>query len=417
MNLKETQHLILNHVTPAEKESVDLKQALGRICHRDISSPVHVPSFRQSARDGFAISSADLESARENGRIHLKISGEIAAGCTQIPEFKSGETLRIMTGAVVPSEADHVAPFEYCREKGDNVLITESYFKPGADKRESVKWIRPVGADLKQGQTIVKAGETVSPEHLSLLAAARLDRVDVFQRPRIGFLCTGSELIDISTPPEKGRVTSGNRFLLHALIRSAGAVPVDLGIAGDTIPDLISALEPHLHGVVDMLVTTGGTGPGKYDLVANALERLGVGILCNSMDIRPGKATRFGILGKTLIFSLPGPPPPVRILFHELIHPAVQKACGRKRPLPKAVRVLLSGNIRLKNKGILNLKAGVMEVKNGAITVRIAKRVEPANSIILIPQNRRCLKNGEKVTIHLIKQASIPLDEIFDEST
>lgn len=387
LSLEAARKLIIASLPPLTEELLPLAEGLDRRPSRSLRARFPVPHFPQSTMDGFAVRSRDILGMAVPGS--LPVTTEVAAGRTRIPRLGSNQAIRIMTGGAVPSQADQVLPQEWCDEENGEVTFRRSG-KPGGH-------IREVGVDLKKGQVIIGKGERITPYHLHLLATSGHDRLPVFARPRIGHLCTGSELVEKSPLP--GQIISGNRYLLAGLIRQCGGMPLDLGLVGDDTEKIADGLEN--RGEADALITTGGMGPGKYDLMEEVLDRLGARILYRSLAVRPGRATMFGIKGRTLYFCLPGPPPAAAILFHELIRPAILAWQG-KGGEPQKARAILAEDIVIRKRGIRNLRSGVLEYRSGRVIVRPARLTEPVTALILVPAHRRHLKAGEKVSVHLL---------------
>jgi len=385
-SLKNARKLIMAHVSPVDGETLPLQDCLNRRPACNLLSTIPVPHFRQSTMDGYAVNGKSLAGVKPP--LELPIVGEIAAGCTTIAALAKGEAVRIMTGGSVPAGADRVIPFEWCREAAGRVIIYR--FGPKG------RFIRQVGTDLNKGQLIIRKGETITPCHLHLLATSGMQQVRVFARPHVSFLCTGSELVEQSPLP--GQIISGNRALLDGLIRQAGGIPRYLGAAIDETDHIAMKLQE--AGQPRIIITTGGMGPGKYDLMGEVLEKIGVKIFYRALQVRPGRATIFGVRNQTLFFSLPGPPPAVHILFNELVRPAILALQG-KRGVPEKVRAVLKEDIVIRKRGVLKLKNGITAVRSGLFTVRPAGLTEPSTATILIPGNRRRIHAGEKVTIHL----------------
>lgn len=393
-DLASAQKIIVAQVTGLTAEKVPLGQAAGRVAAETVKAPLPVPAFSRSARDGFAVASADLPAAAGMIAAPLTISGEVAAGCTEMPTLKRLQAISIMTGGAIPPGANQVVPFEQCRQKQGAVAISAAA-DPGA-------FILPKGADARKGQAIIHAGQVIHPAHLPLLAAMGIAELTVHRKPRVAFFCSGSELLELSATPSYGQIIGGNRFLLAALINECGGLPFDMGIVADDTGKIQTALTESLAGGSDIIITTGGMGPGKYDLIAEALAGCGVTIFYRRLSVRPGQATLFGTLLGKAIFALPGPPPAVFPLFHELIRPAIRKMQGHAALTFRPCRAVLQENIVLKSRGCQNLKTGVLRAQKEIITVRPAKRYEAADAIMVIPANRCRMAAGEKVTVHAL---------------
>lgn len=388
ISLEKARKLILSHVSREKHESLALLYSLGRRPIDDLTAAIPVPHFAQSTMDGFAVCSEDLQDSTPPWQ--LPVTHEIPAGRTQIPHLSPHTAIRIMTGGTVPIGANQVIPQEWCRESDDSNSITIlKCARPG-------KHIRGVGTDLKKGQLILRKGEEIKPFHLHLLATSATETVMVFARPTIAFLCTGSELV--AGTPLPGQIISGNRPLLTGLIKQAGGISQDLGMAKDNTDYIQNKLETADRA--DIIITTGGMGPGKFDLMAEVSAKMGIRILYHSLQVRPGQSTLFGIQGKTLFFSLPGPPPAVQTLFNELIRPAIMAFQGKKG-VPLKTQAILQEDITIRKKGILNLKSAISRIESGQLTARPVGLTEAANSTILVPANRKNLRAGEKVRIHL----------------
>ena len=391
LSLKEAQRLIVSHSPVLAAETIPLPQGGGRIAAEPIKGARAVPDFARSAMDGYAVNSRDLTGGATP--VNLPVTGEIAAGATDLPRLSRKSAIAIMTGGALPEGANQVVPFERCRRKGALVEVGSPPC-PGA-------FIRARGTDLAANQTIVRGGAKIEPQHLPLLAESGLARLSVVGRPELAILCTGSELLDTAETPETGQIISGNRFLLAALIRSAGADSRDLGLVADDCDRIVAALKKALHGPSQGVVTTGGMGPGNYDLLPQAFAELGIRPLYTALAVRPGRSTMFGLYKTKPIFALPGPPPAVFLLFHELVLPALRAMQGQHRALPPLVRATLTTPILLKKTGLLNLKGAVARLKGKSLFVRPAGKNEPANAIIHLPPNRKHLLAGEDVSLRL----------------
>lgn len=386
--LSEAQRLILQSLSPLAGEKVPLPEAVGRITARAIQAPCAVPAFARSSMDGYVVRSTELSKNREP--VAFTIAGEIAAGATEFPLLTRGTAIRIMTGGAVPPGANQVVPFEKCRLTNNQIIIDRPP-KRGA-------FMRQKGTDLRKGQTIIRTGRAVAPEHLPLLAESGISQVEAVRQPTIAITCTGSELLKPGASPRTGQIISGNRFLLDGLIRETKANPLDLGLVSDNLTAIAAKLEKALAGPADIILTTGGMGPGKYDLLPRAFAELGITPLYRELAVRPGRSTMFGMAGGKALFALPGPPPAVFLLFHELVAPAIRRLQGQAAPLPPLQRAALTETVRLKKKGLLNLKGAVVKAHAGRLFIRPSRSLEPASAIIHIPAHRHTLPQGSTVS-------------------
>ena len=391
LSLMGAQRLIVGHSPVSAAEAIPIAEAAGRIAAQAIKADRAVPDFARSAMDGYAVNSHDLTGDAES--VSLQVTGEIAAGTTTLPRLARKSAIAIMTGGALPPGANQVVPFERCKIKGP-VALMSSPPQPGA-------FIRAKGTDLSANQTIVRAGAKIEAQHLPLLAESGLARVSVVARPELAIICTGSELLDTVDTPEAGQIIGGNRFLLAALIQDAGASSRDLGLVADDCERIVTILQEALRGPSQAVITTGGMGPGNYDLLPQAFAKLGIRPAYTALAVRPGRSTMFGLYKGKPIFALPGPPPAVFLLFHELVLPALRGMQGRRRPLPPLVRATLLTPILLKKTGLLNLKGAVAKLHGKTLTARPTGKNETANAIIHLPSNRKHLLAGENVSLRL----------------
>lgn len=395
LSLTEAQRLIVGHTPILAAETVPLPEASGRIAAQTIKAVRSVPDFSRSSMDGYAVNSRDLTAGAES--VSLQVTGEIAAGATELPKLARKCALAIMTGGALPPGANQVVPFERC-QRNKTIVLVDTPPNPGA-------FIRARGADLAANQTIVRVGTKIEAQHLPLLAESGLAQVSVIARPELAIICTGSELLDTTETPEAGQIIGGNRFLLAALIKGAGADSRDLGLVADDCDRIVAILKDALHGPSQAVVTTGGMGPGNYDLLPQAFAKLGIHPMYRALAVRPGRSTMFGLYNGKPIFALPGPPPAVFLLFHELVLPALRAMQGQRHPLPQPVRATLTAPILLKKTGLLNLKGAVARLHGKALTVRPTGKNEAANAIIHLPPNRKHLLAGEDVSLRLCTPA------------
>jgi len=391
--LPQAQQLIHGHRQKVSAEQVALGPALGRILFDDIAAEQPVPAFAESTRDGYVISGSD----GGNGAGRYRIVDEIAAGRVK-PALRlvPGTACRIMTGGAVPEGSERVVPYEQCVEQDGLVTIPERLLQARST------FIRQVGSDIARGEKLVEGGVRLQGEHLELLSSCGIDEVMVAARPVVGFFCTGSELKTYAVGLENGQKVSSNAYLLSGVLASYGASVRDFGIAGDTGGQLSALFARVREWAGDLVVSTGGMGPGKYDLVESAFLAAGGTIFFHGLAVRPGKAMLFGRLGRTLFFALPGPPHAVRTLLHALVGPALLAMQGRGQTGPKKTEANLLHPLEVRHHDVLLLKDGMLVLSGGRCEVRLAGRLETPNCHILLHPGRSRYDKGATVDILLV---------------
>ncbi len=391
------QREILTRIEKLPEESILLTEAFNRITFSDVVAVSPQPSFDESTRDGYVVPQYVGSDEKAS---QYEIVDEIPAGKPWMSILASGTSCRIMTGGCVPEGATRVVPFENCVEKSSTVIIADSSLLRAAT------FIRKTGSEIAQGETLVPGGIALQAGHLALLASCGVHDVSVVAKPTVGYLCTGSELISGVDALKKGQKFSSNSFLLSGLLASVGARPQNMGITKDDEQDLLDLFVKAGTDELDVMVTTGGMGPGKYDLVERAFVEAGGKIAFNAIAMRPGKSLLFGTLGRTLFFGLPGPPHAVRTLLNELVGPAVLALQGVTGSWPRKVPAHLQHQIKIKRNDLLQLKDGILTLEEGQCSVRFAGRVELPNCFILLPPGQSHYCEGAMVQVHLVSNLS-----------
>jgi molybdopterin molybdotransferase len=284
------------------------------------------PPFRSSAMDGWAARASDL-----GQEAVLKIVGESAAGHGYAGVLGAGEAVRIFTGAALPDGADTVVLQEDAKPEGDTVRLGPA---PTPDN------LRPLGGDFRAGQRLLEAGVRMDPWRLSLAAAAGRAHLSVARRPRIAVLGTGEELVRPPKEPGPWDIYESGTLALVALIDSWGGIAHRLAAAKDTRESVIESVKGQ---DVDLLITIGGASVGDYDVVKPALSELGLKLLVETINIRPGKPTWFGRLGDDrLVLGLPGNPGSAMVCAELFLKPLMRAMMGAD-PIPTFLKAKLAG--------------------------------------------------------------------------
>jgi len=317
----DAERLIVERVAPVEgTETTALRDAVGRVLAEGIISPVDVPPFDNSAVDGYAVRAADLQAA---GETRLAIVDRVTAGRAADHALKTGEAIRIFTGAPVPAGADTVFMQEDCRVEGGAVIVP-SGLKLGANRRLA-------GEDMRAGAVALPAGRRLAVQHVALAAALGLTALKVRRRVRVALFSTGDEIVEPGAKLPRAALYDSNRYLLAGLIARLGAEVTDLGILGDDPLELARAIGAAAQSH-DLVLTSGGVSTGEADHVRSAIESIGR-IVFWRMAIKPGRPVAMGVLpargGDGAAFvGLPGNPVAVFVTFVRVVRPLLLRLAG-----------------------------------------------------------------------------------------
>ena len=308
--------ILASVAAPVDEERVPITEAAGRVLARDVSATRTQPPFPASAMDGYAVRSADLTALPAR----LRQIGVSAAGCGFAGAITTGETVRIFTGAPVPEGADAILMQENAESDGEWVTARESV--------AAGRFVRPSGLDFRDGDLLLRAGDGLNPRRLALAAAAGCSELVVRRKPRVAILATGDELVAPGAPAAWDQIVASNGLAVAALAREAGAEPIDLGIAGDSLEALEDAIARARAAGADLFVTLGGASVGDHDLVQSALHRQGLELGFWRVALRPGKPLMHGRLGDMLVIGLPGNPVSAIVCGLLFVVPAIRALLG-----------------------------------------------------------------------------------------
>jgi molybdopterin molybdotransferase len=318
----EAEQLIATRVNPVSgPEKVQLREALGRVLAADIITPVNLPPFDNSAVDGYAVRGEDIDAVREQ---RLAIVDRVAAGHAATHAVKSGEAVRIFTGAPMPSGADTVFMQEDCRIDGAHVIVPPGLSR-GANRRLA-------GEDIRAGAVALPAGRRLSAQDVALVAALGLTAIDVRRRVRVALFSTGDEIAEPGSPLAGAALYDSNRYLLAAALARFGAEVTDLGILRDEPKTLARAIAAAAADH-DLVLTSGGVSTGEADYVRGAVESVGR-IVFWRVAIKPGRPVAMGVIpggksGEAAAFvGLPGNPVAVFVTFVRVVRPLLLRLAG-----------------------------------------------------------------------------------------
>ncbi len=405
---------VAERITPLAAERIALRDARGRVLAEDVLAPRSLPSFDNSAMDGYAVRAADTAGASERSPVELRVIGELAAGYVFDGEVTPGTAVRIMTGAPVPRGADAIVPFEETDESGraapskvGHVEGKVRVFKaaaPGAN-------IRRAGEDVRAGEVVLAHGTVLRPAHIGVLASLGRTSVRVVRRPVVAILSTGDEILSPGEPLAPGKIYDSNAYTIAALVQRFGGIPRLLGIARDTVEDLTAKIRAGLDA--DMLVTSAGVSRGDFDVVKEVLRREGE-IDFWTVNMRPGKPLAFGAFrapdGRRVPhLGLPGNPVSSAITFELFGRPAMQKMMGAPITERPTVRAIARDRIRMTDTRRFFARCVVTRegdryyaTLSGSQGSGVLTALARANGLAVVPEGSPDVQPGDEVTVMML---------------
>ena len=336
ISVAEAIQIVRAQTRPLPSERVNLEHVLNRVLAEDVVADSDLPPFDRAQMDGYAVRAEETA----NAPVRLRIAGESAAGRGWHHELKEGEAVRIMTGAPVPSGADSVQQVELTHELKDGTVV---------ELLESVELGKSIvkrGAEIQAGQTVLQSGLTINAAMMAVLAAFGYAEVAVAQRPRVGVLATGTELVSVNQKPGQDQIRDSNNYSIAAYAELTGAVVERLPLARDETSVLTAQIAAAAEQC-DVVVTSGGVSMGVYDVTKAALHELGAEIFFERVALRPGKPTVFARLPNgTLVFGLPGNPVSVAVTFNLFARTALLAMQGASEPALKHETALLARSVK-----------------------------------------------------------------------
>ncbi len=313
IKVEDALRLIFSNTTFLEKYRISLSKGITYYLSEDVFSPIHMPPFRQSAMDGYALR---LKNGNSNS---YQLIGEIKAGDSYHPKLEKGEAVRIFTGAPVPDSANAVVMQEKVFAEGNTITIDGS-IKQGDN-------IRPLGEQIWKGEVALKKGTKLTSAAIGYLASLGISELDVFKKPRIAIVATGDELIKTGEDLAYGKIYESNALMLLSALNSIHYTDVSTYKVVDDYQRTYDLLNK-VVGENDVVLVTGGISVGDYDYVGKALQDLAVEQVFYKIRQKPGKPLFFGRKGATSIFALPGNPAAALSCFYVYVYPALQMMSG-----------------------------------------------------------------------------------------
>jgi molybdopterin molybdotransferase len=391
-----------------EVENVGLFAALGRVLAEDVISPLSVPPHDNSAMDGYAFDSSQLQPELS---LALRVVGTAFAGKAWAGQVGPGECVKIMTGAIMPAGLDTVVPQEFTRIEGDNVTIPPKLLRPGDNRRL-------LGEDLMAGQPALRRGQRISPAACGLLASLGLPSVPVVRRLKVAYFSTGDEILSLGEPPREGAVYDSNRYTVFGLLQGLGCEVIDMGVVRDD-PALLRAAFTQAAAQADAIITSGGVSVGEADHTKTMMRELG-DVAFWRIAMRPGRPMAVGRIAANagqpgarpaILFGLPGNPVAVMVTFLAFVRPALLRMMGSHAQPQPLLKARSSEAIR-KKPGRTEYQRGIVSsAPDGSLQVcttgnqgsGVLSSMVQANGLIVLHHGQGNVAVGEEVTVMLLQ--------------
>ncbi len=394
ISFQEAQDILKSNVPKPRPVRVALSRALYHSVSADVKGDTDIPTVDNSAMDGFAVRYDNIYNIGEEP-IKLKIVGTLKAGQMPSRRLEDGEAFRIMTGAPLPKGADVVVPLEESREDQNIVYIYRAPRSRGNNIRRS-------GQDIQKGAVVLREGDRIGPAEFALANLAGAVKVPVYEKPVVGILTSGDELVEPGHKLKPGKVRNVNTHILAAVLDSLRIPHINYGIVRDDPRKIASAIR-RAFSKCHVVVTSGGVSAGAFDFVKQVVEkRLGMKTLFYKVRQKPGKPVLFARKNNQYLFALPGNPVSTFVTFLLYVRPFVLGMSGIKMlDLPKEFAEAaepIGGNPRM-----TNFLRGRIYVENTKSFVRttgsqdshLVSSLYGSNALIILPEGRLSAQPGE----------------------
>ena len=397
---REAFSLVSSNVSPTGVEEVTFDASVGRVASEDIVALISYPSGDVSLKDGFAVKSEDVTLASNLQPVCLKVTGSVFAGSDFQGEVMAGNTAKVCSGARIPPGAEAVVSGEFCEETSAG----EVYIKADATKGRN---ILRAGSEVKAGDTVIKKGEALYPGFLGLAAAAGINRVSVYQRPRVAVVGIGDEVVAPGETLQAGQLYASNLVTMGAWLSY-----FHINYVSSVVKDNEEAIRKELTDIlpaVDVILTSGGAWGSERDLVIGVLDTLEWQKIFHHVRMGPGKGIAFGLWQNKPVFCLPGGPASNEMAFLQLALPGILRMAGDIRHPLQTVSARLAEDLVSRHLAWTEFKDATLS-RDGAgnNTVELYRHrsrlqaIASANSLICIPEGTESLKNGDIVPVQLL---------------
>jgi molybdopterin molybdotransferase len=383
-------------------EKVPLSSAIGRILAEDVVSPVDIPIFEKSTKDGYAVIADDTNGATSTAPVLLRIVGAVSIGTIPKIRITRGEAASVVTGGQLPQGANAVVMVEYTKEHEDATVEI-------SDKVESAENVTRIGEDVRKGSTVLRKGTRLLPQDVGMLTYLGLKHVTAVSKLKVAVLSTGSELA-VHPVPSSGKIPDVNRPTLISALWDLDCEPIDLGIVPDDFDQIRSKLKQGIKKA-DLVLVTAGTSVGPRDMVPEIINSLArPGMLVHGVAMRPAMPTGLAVVDRKPVVSLPGFPVSAYVAFLELVQPLINFMLGTN-PMPRPV---VKAKLRKSIRGefgtrvfarvlVTTTEAGYVAEPVKASSAAILNSLVQANGFVVVAEDIEGYEEGQEVDVELFR--------------
>ena len=388
LTVPEAKIMLQKNIIKGKTSWIQIHEAMGRILAVKVIAPMDVPSFANSAMDGYAI-------AWDDQTLNYEVVGQVAAGQFEAKSIEKGEAMRIFTGAEIPLGADTVIQQEKITRVGAMIQFQKDEFKRGAS-------VRLKGAQCKKGQEILQEGTCINPGSIALLASLGISEIEVFDLPKLALIITGDELKEIGGELNRGQIYDSSGPAIEAYLASLGIREILILRVADQFDSVVLAIQEALD-FADFTLVTGGISVGDFDFVKEALSKNQVEEIFYKLSQRPGKPLFAGKKDQKMIFALPGNPASVLTCFLNYVKPSILQWSGHSDSWNASFTLPLAETFSKSVDLTLFLKAkianGKIEILSGQESFNLLSFGE-ANGLVEIPKEANFLEAGAEVSFY-----------------
>lgn len=332
ISLEEAIEILNENIEKLEEEEINIVDALNRIVSKNIYSKINNPPFNKSAMDGYALNYEDGFLNNE-----LKVIDKVFAGNYSEEVLTKNTCIRIMTGAPIPSGANCVVKQEDVELINNNIILKKTL--------KEYENVCLEGEDIKKDSLIVNSGKKLDYADIGLLASTGIEKIKVYRKPKIAFLSTGDEVVDITSNLGYGKIYNSNKYSIISRLKELNYEIDNINHINDDFNEIGNFIN-NISKEIDIIITTGGVSVGEKDLLKEAVKSINGERIFWKVNIKPGSAMLFSKVNNKPVISLSGNPTAALTTFELLVKPVLERLKGKDIIEIKREKAILKGEFK-----------------------------------------------------------------------